>query len=146
MVLHLRKLVVGIGDIQELVDVNRNRVIDYHGQAAIPVWTRHKPRREDELRGGSLYRIIKNRVQCRQQILGLETIIDDENGKYCLIMVDPEVIQTVSIAHRPFQGWRYFENADVPADRGVFRGEDSTQQGEEIPPEMEEELRQSGLL
>ena len=58
-------------------------------------------------------------------------------------MVEPTIIQTISTPKRPFQGWRYLEPAAAPRDRGVYLGDG---QREEIPMDMEDELREAGLL
>lgn len=144
MSLHLIKLGVGVADIGEMAAIQKTRYIDYFGQMVFPVWTRRKPVREKEvLAGGALYRVIKNKIQCRQRIVGLEIVEDDVQGKHCLIMVDPEIIETVKLPHRPFQGWRYFEAAKVPQDIGVF---DPAAQDDNIPADMEYALKESGLL
>lgn len=145
MAIHMIKLVVGVDDLDQFLQVQRDSVVNYHGVKANAVRTRYKPKREAEIlnSGGSLYRVIKNRIQCRQKILGFEMVESEEQGTQCLIMVDHPIIQTISTPKRPFQGWRYFEPAAVPRDRGIYVGEG---QREEIPEELEEELRGAGLI
>lgn len=144
MALHLIKLAVGINDLAHLAEIQKRRTVDYRGQKAVPVWTRRKPVREDALlEGGSLYRVIKNRIQCRQEILGLELIDDEENGTHCLIMVSPQIVQTVAVSKRPFQGWRYLQPKDAPPDRGIFSENDDSAAG---PEDMAEDLKALGLL
>lgn len=145
MTLNLIKLAVGIQTLEELPEVQKKWMTTYHGQKAVPVYTRRKPTRDKEILkdGGSIYRVIKSRIQCRQHILGIELIEDDKehDGSYCLIFCDPEIIQTVSQPHRPFQGWRYFESDKAPEDRGVFVPGQAP-----LDPQMEAELREAGLL
>ncbi|MEM6781505.1 MAG: DUF1489 domain-containing protein [Pseudomonadota bacterium] len=139
------KLAVGISQLSELPDAQKKWMTTYHGQKAFPVYTRRKPKRADEIikTGGSLYRVIKSRIQCRQQILGIELIEDDDqhDGSYCLIFCDPEIIQTISKPHRPFQGWRYFTPEKAPRDRGVFQ-----EDGSPPDPKLEMELKELGLI
>lgn len=143
MTLHLIKLAVGVQDISEVAANQRKWMTTYHGKEAFPVYTRRKPRRDAELvKGGSVYRVLKSRIQFRQEIMGIEQIEDDEHGTYCLIFVEPTIIQTVSMPYRPFQGWRYLDPAKAPADRGVYDLENDNP----IPPEMEAELKELGLL
>lgn len=142
MSIHLIKLVVGVDSLHDFSEIHQKNLVDYQGGKAGRVWTRHRPRREDELlEGGSIYRVIKNRIQCRQRIIGFEEIQHEEKGKMCLIMVAPEIIRTVPRAKRPFQGWRYLESAAAPDDLGTFHA------NEDRPPaEMEEDLTKAGLL
>lgn len=143
MAIHMIKLVVGVQDMEHFQEVQQRNTIDYNGGRAVPVHTRHKPKRDSDLvEGGSLYRVIKNRIQCRQKIIGFETIQHEEKGKMCLIMCDPEIIQTVSTPKKPFQGWRYLEPAAAPRDVGVYDAAND----EPIPPELEDALRESGLI
>lgn len=139
------KLAVGVDDLDHFLKIQRGCVVDYHGTPANAVRTRYKARRAEEIiaSGGSLYRVIKNRIQCRQKILGFASVETEDKGTQCLIMVAHDVIQTISTPKRPFQGWRYFEPAAVPRDRGVYLGDG---QCEDIPVEMEKELKEAGLL
>lgn len=138
------KLIVGINDLVEAAEWQSMNLVDFYGQRAFPVKTRHKPTREKEvLDGGSLYRVVKNRIQCRQRILGFERYEDPIKGRMTYIMLDPEMVETVKQPHRPFQGWRYFDPVKAPKDIGVF---DPAAAPEEIPADMEDDLRASGLL
>ncbi len=145
MAIHMIKLVVGVQDLDQFLEIQRDYVVDYHGMSANPVRTRYKPKRGDEIlaSGGSLYRVIKNRIQCRQKILGFESEETENKGTQCLIMVEHSIIQTISTPKRPFQGWRYFEPASIPRDRGVYLGEGRR---EDISQDMEENLKEAGLL
>ena len=145
MSLHMIKLVVGVDALEDFAAIQAREVIDYEGQPAVPCWTRFQPKRADEIlrSQGSLYRVIKSRIQCRQRILGFEIVETKSHGTRCKIMQDPEIITTVSTPHRPFQGWRYFDDAKVPKDRGVFMP--GLQEGKP-PAEMEDDLRAAGLL
>ncbi len=98
------------------------------------------PRRADEIVGkGSIYWVIAGAVRCRQLIVGLEPDVDSEGRGYCDIVLDADIIRTAPHPRRPFQGWRYLEPKDAPAD---LAGE-----GEDLPPEgMAEELAKYGLL
>ena len=138
------KLVVGVEDLDHLLEIQAQSHVEYEGKQAFGVRTRFRPKRFEELMaGGSLYRVIKNRIQCRQRILGFETIETAEKGSQCLIMVDSSIIQTIYKPKRPFQGWRYLEPSAVPKDRGVYLGNGERT---EIPVDMEDELREAGLL
>ena len=145
MALHMIKLVVGIQDLEDFYQHQTNNIVDFNGQPANTVWTRFKAKRGDEIleSGGSIYRVIKNKICCRQKILGFEMVETKEKGTQCLIYTDTEVIQTYSTPKRPFQGWRYFEEKSVPKDKGLYLGEGDLG---EIPEDLEKELRESGLL
>ncbi len=139
------KLIVGCEDLEQYALWQAQEVMDYHGQFAVPCWTRFSPKRADEIvrSGGALYRVMKSRIVCRSRILGFEMVETKSHGKRCMIMQDPEIITTVAQAHRPFQGWRYFEGGKAPADKGVY----ILGQAEEEPPEeMADGLREAGLL
>ena len=145
MPVHIIKLVVGVDDLDHFLEVQKNNLVEFDGMPANAVQTRYKPKRADEIleTGGSLYRVIKNRIQCRQKIIGFDSYESKDKGTQCLIMVEPEIIQTISKPKRPFQGWRYLEPAAAPRDRGIYLGGGER---EEITPEMEDELRSAGLL
>ena len=144
MTINIIKLVVGVTDLQDYYELQQGEIFDYHGTKAVPCWTRYKPKQAEEIlqSEGSIYRVIKNRIQCRHKILGFEMVETQNKGKMCMIVQDAQIIETVHQPKRPFQGWRYLKPADIPADRGVYNGEMS----DRPPPEMEAELREAGLL
>lgn len=136
------KLVVGIDSLHEYAQLMERWLIDYEGAKANPVHTRHKPKREAELvRDGSIYRVIKNVIVCRQKIIGFEPFEHPVKGSMWMVMCDPEIIATRPMAKRPFQGWRYLEPAAAPPDIGVYDA------GQDQPPEeMQGDLAAAGLL
>ena len=142
--IHIIKLVVGVDDLKDYYDWQQTVIFDYHGRPATPCWTRHKPTRGEEIikSGGSLFRVIKNRIRCRHAILGFETVKTEQKGTMCMIVQSAQMIETIAAPKRPFQGWRYFKPSDAPPDKGLYTGQDD----EEISPEMEEELRKAGIL
>ncbi len=145
MAVHIIKLVVGAEDLEDFFQYQQMTMFDYDGMPANACHTRYKPKQADEIlaSGGSLYRVIKNRIMCRQKIIGFEQVETPDKGTQCAIITDSQVIQTIIKPKRPFQGWRYLKPADVPKDRGIYLGGGER---EEIPPEMEEELKEAGLL
>ncbi|HVI89547.1 MAG TPA: DUF1489 domain-containing protein [Dongiaceae bacterium] len=151
MTVHLQKLCVGINTVQELVEY-RDNLAKRLKKSGRPLedqhWTRHRPKRDEEiLDGGSLYWIIKGSLCVRQRILRLEDVADEAGKSYCAIVYDPTVILTESRPRRAFQGWRYLEDADAPPDlpdqRAALRQAAATA---EMPEEMARELRILGLL
>lgn len=144
MSLNLLKTAAGLQEIDQLIDRQAGGRMEYNGQNAVYAYTRYAPKRSAEIieSGGSIYWILKNRIQVRQKILGFE-MVQDPSGTWCKILVDPQLYLTVAKPKRAIQGWRYMEGADVPKDRGpYFCG----QSDNEPPPEMAEELRKIGLL
>lgn len=143
MTIHLIKLVVGVSDLEELYRINEHFTFDYEGQDAVRVRTRHFPRQQDDvLNGGSLYRVIKNRIVARQKVLGFEEGTDPDGRKCCYFICEARMMMTVSTPKRPFQGWRYLKLADAPADRAWFDPDGN----EEPPEEMAAELKELGLI
>jgi len=138
------KLIVGAQDLEQYAMWQESQRMDYHGQIAVPCMTRFMPKRADEVlrTGGSLYRVLKSRIVCRSKILGFE-MVETGQGKKCVIMQSPEIITTLNAPQRPFQGWRYFDGAKAPEDRGVYV---MGQKEEQPPEEMADELREAGLL
>jgi len=138
-VLHLIKLSVGTEDVEDLAAWQAQR-IKKTGRAFHR--TRMTPRRRDEvLGGGSIYWIIKGQILVRQRLLDIEAAVNEQGQPCNLLILDPKLVRTVPRAHRPFQGWRYFEAKDAPPDL------DSAAAGAAgMPPEMVAELHELGLL
>ena len=104
---------------------------------------RTTPTRTDEiLGGGSIYWVIKGYIRARQRILGIETRMDEEGRKRCFLHLDPKLVPTVLQPCKPRRGWRYLPPGDAPEDREM--GEELST--DELPSEMEAELRELGLL
>ncbi|WEK38940.1 MAG: DUF1489 domain-containing protein [Candidatus Brevundimonas colombiensis] len=130
MPLHMIKLCVGVSDVEWL----ETRAAS--GQPLV-VHTRMTPKRAAEIEdGGSLYWVIKGTIACRQPILDITTLGEGKESR-CEITLEPRVIRTAPMARRPFQGWRYFEPKDVPADI-------DTLEAGEAPDELVRQLRELG--
>ena len=144
MTVNLLKTAAGLKEIPELVERQAPHKFKYSGQKATWAYTRYAPKRSEEIlqSGGSIYWILKNRIQVRQKILGFE-MVEDANDTWCKIIVEPQLWRTLSTPKKAIQGWRYLEGKNVPKDRGLYL----TGQDEDEPPaEMAEELRKAGLL
>jgi hypothetical protein len=147
MTLHLIKLCVGCDSPRDLFEWQRERVREYRRKRLKRVLhhrTRSMPRRREEiLSGGSLYWVIRGVVQVRQRVVGLEPVQDEEGQTFCEIQFDPVLVATVPVPRQAFQGWRYLEADDAPADLRTF----DLEEAEDLPPpEMLAELRALGLL
>src|SRR5690606_19218461 len=144
MSLHLIKLCVGCDSVEDLEGwiaegLAKNR------DDGLPVerfhTTRMVPKRGDELLdGGSLYWVIKGGVQCRQRLLDIRPFTDAEGIGRCRLVLDPEVVRTEWQSRRPFQGWRYLQPVDAPADLA------GAGTAEEMPLALRRELAELGLL
>ncbi len=142
---NLIKTAAGLQELDQLVERQKPYLFDFGGRQATFAYTRYAPKRAKEVldSGGSIYWIMKNRIQARQRILGFEMVEDPAEHDWCKIIVDPRLILTYSVQKRAIQGWRYLEGSGIPKDKGAFDGEEK---GEEPPPEMLYELKRLGLL
>ena len=101
--LHLTKVAFGCRTIPALE--KRVAARTHGGEMRVP--TRMRPKRADELVGGSLYWIVKHRLVGCQQILRFEERSDGRIDIVCsgeLALVPPS-------PRRGHQGWRYMEEA-----------------------------------
>ena len=142
---NLVKLCVGITTINQLEQLQSMRRGEYVKAGRPPVnihITRNKPKRSKEIiNSGSLYWVIRRQIRVRQKIIRIDDIEDAEGRKKCCLVLDSDLIKTEHRAYRPFQGWRYLEQSDAPADLSNNQKAES-----EMPSEMEAELRGLGLL
>jgi hypothetical protein len=137
--LHLLKMAVGIGDIDEL---RRFRAARLKERGTSWVYTRNRPRRTEEvLAGGSIYWVIRGQIRVRQLVTGFRSERDENGRAYCLIEVDPALVATAPRPWRPFQGWRYLTPADAPPDVPGGPGGIAA-----MPERMLAELRALGLI
>lgn len=122
MTLHLKKLAVGITDMSHMEQAQTAR---YGDSDVVYAHSRNHPKRKDELIGGSLYWIIKGRYALRQEIVGFADNPQppDEDGNpvrpHCIIILAKPIIPVQTLSHHAFQGWRYLNSADAPADLTV---------------------------
>ncbi len=134
MALHLIKLCVGCDNIEELLDWRREHA------AREPDWrlrTRQTPKRAAELiEGGSVYRVFKGMILCRQPVLAVETVGEGVAAR-CEIVLSPDIVRVAPTPRRAFQGWRYLEANDAPQD--LEAGETGS-----MPPELAIQLRAIG--
>ena len=144
---HIIKLAVGVESLEDFYEIQRLHEIDYQGRRAVPCWTRYKPKAAQEIldNEGSIYRVIKGRIACRHKILGFEMVETAEKGTMCAIMQSPDMIETVAMPRRAFQGWRYLKESDIPPDKGLFIP-NASDSADEIPEDMRQDLEEAGLL
>lgn len=146
MPLHLLKLCVGIDTIDELEAwiVERRRRFARAGQAyAHAHITRMVPKRAaDLLDGGSLYWVIRGQLACRQELRGVEAFTDEGGIGRCRLVLHTDVVPVSPRPYRPFQGWRYLEPDDAPADLGSGEAASIGR----LPEAMRRELVELGLL
>ena len=144
--IHLLRPCVGIDSIEQLARWQQSdrHIVTEDGSSVAYFPTRRIPVRINELTdGGSVYWIIKNTLQLRQRIVDVVERKDDEGQRYCLFLLDTELVRIESRPQRAIRGWRYLDPAKAPADIGPY----SLGDNEEEPPEdMAMELRESGLL
>ncbi len=117
------KLVVGIKSLQEYYAHQQHQLMDYRGILATPCLTRYQPREAEAMlkSGGSIYRVINKRIACRHKILGFEQV-ETYKGTMCAIMQDANMMRTVPLPRKAFQGWRYLKDKDAPDDMGIYTG------------------------
>ena len=120
------------------VETLRRRVEKRVQDGAVQVLTRYMPKRADELVGGSLYWIVKQRLAARQTILGFEIRASDRKT---IIRLDPELVPVRALAWRGHQGWRYLAAADAPPD--LAGGEDGVAA---LPPDLVGKLASLALI
>lgn len=145
MTLHLVKLCVGAPTIEDLGDWQKGRLAELK-KARRPQKLFHAtfqaPKRQVELLdGGSLYWVIKGFIQVRQRLVGFEDGQKNDGSPCCHLMLDPELIAVVPTPRRAFQGWRYLDGEDAPAD--LSGGRDGLAS---MPAKMRKELADLGLL
>jgi len=120
--LHLTKVAVGCASLEAL----QNRIARRVSNGVVRVPTRMRPKRMEELLGGSLHWIVKHRIIARQQILRFDERADGRIDIVCsaeLILVPPQ-------PKRAHQGWRYLDDQDAPT------GEDDGSGLAELPPRL----------
>ena len=138
MALHMLKLAAGVGDLAELKALQKERRRE---RGVYAFYTRNMPKRDEEiLDGGSVYWVVKGQIQARQRIKGFRPIVNHRGRRAVLITFEAKLTPTDWRPHRPFRGWRYLESKEAPKD--LPKGAKT----KGLPPKMEAELRELGLL
>ena len=137
MPLHIIKLVVGVDTLDELLAWRRARA---HAEPEWIVHTRVTPKRAAEVEdGGSIYRVIKGVIVCRQPILRIETHGEGRESR-CRMVVAAEAVRVAPTARRAFQGWRYLEAGKAPPDLAT----DGEGGADHLPADLAVRLRELG--
>jgi len=135
---HLKKIAVGIETIERL-RIRQEMLFSAYGK--IIHTTRNMPKQKDQLiKTGSIFWIIKRNVLVRQKILDIISVIRDDGSKGCEIELDKNFVRVIPTPMRPFQGWRYYMADDIPPDLNL-----SNLENENLPEEINSELIKLGL-
>jgi hypothetical protein len=128
------KLVVGAATIEDLLDWRARNAVT--GDPWI-LRTRMTPKRGPEMvDGGSVYRVFKGVILCRQKILDIRTVGEGAAAR-CEVVLDDTVVRVAPTPRRAFQGWRYLEAKDAPPDL------DEAAFGD-VPEDLARQLREAG--
>lgn len=131
MPLHMIKLVVGLDTVEDLLAWHERR------QGPWILQTRQTPKRAAELiDGGSIYRVFKGVILCRQPIFAVDTVGEGVAAR-CQITLDPQIVRVAPTPRRAFQGWRYLDVKDAPPDLAQAGDGD-------IPADLARKLREAG--
>ena len=114
----------------------QNRVARRVSDGVVRIPTRMRPKRMEELVGGSLHWIVKHRIVARQQILRFD---DRQDGRIDIIC-SAELVIVPPKPRRAHQGWRYLDEEDAPTD------EDDGTGLSELPPRLYGKLAALALV
>lgn len=114
MPLHLTKVAFSCASLDTL----ERRIESRASSGEIRVPTRMRPKRADELIGGSLHWIVKHRIVARSEILRLE---DRSDGRIDIVC-SADLVRVAAAPKRAHQGWRYLEDKDAPGVEGDGSG------------------------
>lgn len=134
MPLNISKVAVGCSSLDALQARQSLRLAG----GIVPIVTRFRPKRADELIGGSIYWIVKHRITARQTIIGFA---DREEDRRTIIRLDPLLVPVRVLPRRAHQGWRYLDPADAPLD---LDGDDTGLA--ELPPQLTARLVALALI
>jgi hypothetical protein len=141
MTIHIVKLCVGADNVEDLAEWQIGQIKRAKAAKLRPnpvCGTRMWPKRvEDVLAGGSLYWVIKGVISVRQRIIAVDHVTDN-HGERCGLYLDAHLHRTVPQPRRAFQGWRYLEPNDAPADL------DEAQGGADLPEHLRRQLVELG--
>lgn len=146
MPLHLLKLCVGPATIEELEARIAHNQAEARRVGENPTTfhtTRMVPKRQSEIAGkGSIFWVMKGSIACRQSITAIEPVTGTDGIGRCRLVLSPEVTPVLPRPCRPFQGWRYLEQRDVPVDLDRLSIGDLAS----MPEALRRELAALGLL
>lgn len=128
------KLVVGAPTIEDMLAWHAT-----HRGSGQPwvMTTRMTPKRADELiDGGSLYRVFKGVIMCRQSILAVARVGEGVTAR-CEVELSDRIVRVAPTPRRAFQGWRYLEPMDAPPDLDLEAFGD-------VPEDLARQLREAG--
>ncbi len=132
MPLNLTKIAFGCASLAVLED----RLATRGNEARLT--TRYRPKRADEIVGGSLYWIIAHRIVARSPILRFDAA---EDGKKTDIVIAARAIPVMARPRRAHQGWRYLDGADAPPDLS-----DAAEGAAAMPTDLRDTLSALGLV
>ena len=134
----LKKIAVGIETVERL-SIRQEMIKESYG--TILHTTRNMPKkREDLIKTGSMFWIIKRNVLVRQKIIDIVSVIRSDGSKGCEIELDKNLIKVIPTPMKPFQGWRYYLEEDIPRDLNLNK-----ETGEDLPDNINSELIKLGL-
>jgi hypothetical protein len=114
--INLIKINVGSTNVDDIRDwqlSNREKWPDKRPRHITRMW----PKRQIEiLNGGSIFWVVKGYIMARQKIIGMEEFYRNDTIKCCALVFDNSIFETEIVKKRPFQGWRYLEKEQSPAD------------------------------
>ncbi len=129
--LHLTKVAFGCSSLDDLC-----ARIEARGDL-VRLTTRYRPKRYEEVIGGSLFWILKHKLVGRSEIIRF----DEAEGGRTDIVIRARVIATVAQPKRAHQGWRYLEAVNAPRDLG-----DGAEGADDLPASLAGELAAMGLI
>ena len=103
--LHLSKVAFSCASLETLQRRVAARAVD----GELRVATRFRPKRADELIGGSLHWIVKHRLIARQRILRFDARKDGRVDIVC----SAELEAIAPVPKRAHQGWRYYDPVEA---------------------------------
>jgi len=135
---HLKKIAVGIETVERL-KIRQEMVFRTYGRLFHS--TRNMPKKREELiQSGSMFWIIKRYVLVRQKIINIIPVVREDGSKGCEIELDKNLTKVIPTKMKPFQGWRYYLEEEIPQDLNVNCNED-----DEVPEQIRSELIKLGL-
>jgi hypothetical protein len=135
---HLKKIAVGIETVERL-KIRQEMIFRTYGRLFHS--TRNMPKKREELiQSGSMFWIIKRYVLVRQKIINIIPVVREDGSKGCEIELDKNLTKVIPTKMKPFQGWRYYLEEEIPQDLNVNCNED-----DEVPEQIRSELIKLGL-